>query len=133
MEWMRDNYMESPDQYDDIHLSPDRATIDQLRGLPPTLIEVAENDILRDGGEELGRKLDEAGVYVTTIRYNRVTHDWGLLNGFAGLSPVKSLAMFSGAMLKKIPAIRSHSLNNTAAGRLIFHPISPGCYFFWSF
>ncbi|MCD8193899.1 MAG: alpha/beta hydrolase, partial [Tannerellaceae bacterium] len=101
MEWMRDNYVESPDQYDDIHLSPLRATIDQLRGLPPTLIEVAENDILRDGGEELGRKLDEAGVYTTTIRFNGVTHDWGLLNGFAELSPVKSLAMFTGAMLKK--------------------------------
>lgn len=64
------------------------------------MIEVAENDILRDGGEKLGRHLDEAGVYVTTIRFNGVTHDWGLLNGFAELSPVKSLALFTAAMLK---------------------------------
>ncbi len=99
MEWMRDNYS-TPDHFDDIHLSPLRATKEQLAGLPPTLIEVAENDILRDGGEELGRKLDEAGVYVTTVRFNGVTHDWGLLNGFAKLAPVKGLIMFSAAMLK---------------------------------
>lgn len=100
MEWMRDNYLSDKDEYDNIYVSPDRATKDQLAGLPPTLIEVAENDILRDGGEKLGRHLDEAGVYVTTIRFNGVTHDWGLLNGFAELSPVKSLALFTAAMLK---------------------------------
>lgn len=100
MEWMRDNYLSDKDEYDNIYVSPDSATKDQLAGLPPTLIEVAENDILRDGGEKLGRHLDEAGVYVTTIRFNGVTHDWGLLNGFAELSPVKSLALFTAAMLK---------------------------------
>ncbi len=101
MEWMRDNYLNDKSEYSNILVSPDRATKDQLQGLPPTLIEVAENDILRDGGEKLGRHLDEAGVFVTTIRYNGVTHDWGLLNGFAELSPVKSLAIFSGAFLNK--------------------------------
>ncbi len=100
MEWMRDNYLSNKDEYDDIHVSPDRATSGQLQGLPPTLIEVAENDILRDGGEKLGRHLDAAGVYTTTIRFNGVTHDWGLLNGFAEISPVKSLALFSAAFLK---------------------------------
>jgi acetyl esterase len=29
----------------------------------------AESDILRDEGEEYRRKLDEAGVKVTTVRY----------------------------------------------------------------
>ncbi len=101
MEWMRDNYLNNKEEYDDYHVSPDRATKEQLQGLPPTLIEVAENDILRDGGEKLGRHLDETGVYVTTIRFNGVTHDWGLLNGFAELAPVQGLAMFSGAMLRK--------------------------------
>jgi len=100
MEWMCDNYLSNTDEYDDIHVSPMRATSEQLAGLPPTLIEVAENDILRDGGEELGRHLDAAGVYTTTIRFNGVTHDWGLLNGFAEISPVKSLALFSAAFLK---------------------------------
>lgn len=101
MEWMRDNYLTDEEEYDDIYVSPLRATKEELAGLPPTLIEVAENDILRDGGEELGRRLDEAGVYVTTVRFNGVIHDWGLLNGFAELAPVKTLVLFSAAMLKE--------------------------------
>lgn len=101
MEWMRDNYLADESEWDNYLVSPMRATKEQLRGLPPTLIEVAENDILRDGGEELGRHLDEAGVFVTTIRFNGVIHDWGLLNGFAELPPVKSLVMFTAAMLKE--------------------------------
>lgn len=100
MEWMRDNYLSAPDDSDNIYVSPLRATKEELAGLPPTLIEVAENDILRDGGEELGRLLDEAGVYVTTVRFNGVIHDWGLLNGFAELAPVKTLVWLSAAMLK---------------------------------
>jgi len=101
MIWMRDNYLSNKEEYNDIHVSPVRATVEQLKGLPPTLIEVAENDILRDAGEELGRKLDEAGVDVTTVRFNGIIHDWGLLNGFATLPPTKGLIMFSAAMLKK--------------------------------
>jgi len=100
IEWMRDNYISDESEQDDVYVSPLRATKSQLQGLPPTLIEVAENDILRDGGEELGRKLDEAGVSVTTVRFNGVIHDWGLLNGFAEMAPTKSLAIFSAVMLK---------------------------------
>jgi len=99
MSWMFDQYSSNPNDQNNIHYSPLRATTDQLSGLPPTLIEVAENDILRDEGEAIGRKLDLAGVNVTTIRFNGVTHDWGLLNGFAELPQTKSLAVFSAAYL----------------------------------
>jgi acetyl esterase len=43
-----------------------------------TLIQVAENDILRDEGEAYGRKLKQAGVNVLSVRYNRVFHDFGM-------------------------------------------------------
>lgn len=101
MIWMRDNYLSDKTQHDDIYVSPLRATTNQLKGLPSTLIEVAENDILRDAGEELGRKLNEAGVDVTTVRFNGVIHDWGLLNGYADLPSTRNMIILTAAMLKK--------------------------------
>lgn len=101
MTWMWDQYTTNPVDRDDRHASPLRATLSQLRGLPPTLIMVAENDILRDQGEALGRKLDEAGVTTTTLRFNGVVHDWGLLNGFAELPQTRDLITISAATLKK--------------------------------
>lgn len=101
MKWMFDQYLTDKDDRLNPHLSPVQASTEELQGLPPTLIEVAENDILRDEGEALGRRLDEAGVEVTTIRFNGVIHDWGMLNGFATLPPTRSLILFSAAMLRK--------------------------------
>lgn len=85
MKWMFDLYTTNASERKEIYLSPLNGSIDQLKGLPPTLIAVAENDILRDQGEALGVKLDKAGVDVTTVRYNGVIHDWGMLNGYATL------------------------------------------------
>lgn len=101
MQWMFDQYLTEQDDRLNPQLSPVQASTEELQGLPPTLIEVAENDILRDQGEALGRRLDEAGVDVTTIRFNGVIHDWGMLNGFATLPPTRSLILFSAAMLKR--------------------------------
>jgi acetyl esterase len=101
MKWMYDMYIKDPKKRQDIHASPLQASIEQLKGLPPALIQVAENDILRDGGEAYGRKLDEAGVKVTTVRYDGMIHDFGLLNGLAELPPVRSLFVQAAAELKK--------------------------------
>ena len=101
MKWMYDQYTTDPNQRKEIYASPLRASLEQLKGLPPALIQVAENDILRDEGEAYGRKLDEAGVPVTTIRYNGMIHDFGLLNGLAELPSVRSLFVHAAAELKK--------------------------------
>jgi Esterase/lipase len=100
MKWMFDQYSTDMKQRKEIFLSPLLASVDELKGLPPTIIQVAENDILRDEGEAFGRTLDEAGVDVTTIRYNGVIHDFGLLNGFAALPQTRSMFIYSAAMLK---------------------------------
>jgi acetyl esterase len=101
MKWLYDNYTTDPAERQQIYASPLNATTEQLQGLPPALIQVAEADILRDGGEAYGRKLDEAGVPVTTVRYNGMIHDFGLLNGLATVPQVRSLIVQAGAELKK--------------------------------
>lgn len=100
MKWMFEQYVSDPAQRGSDLMSPVRASAERLRGLPPTLIAVAENDILRDEGEKMGRRLDEAGGEVTTVRFNGVIHDWGMLNGFAGLHPTRTLVRLAGAVLR---------------------------------
>lgn len=101
MKWMYDAYTTNEADRKGIYISPLNATTEQLSGLPPALIQVAEADILRDEGEAYGRKLDEAGVVTTTIRYNGMIHDFGLLNPIAHLPQVKSLFVHAAAELKK--------------------------------
>lgn len=101
MKWMYNNYTQNPEERAQIYASPLNATLEQLKDFPPTLIQVAEADILRDEGEAFGRKLDEAGVSVTTIRYNGTIHDFGLLNPLAHIPQTKSLFIHAAAELKK--------------------------------
>ena len=101
MKWMYDMYIADPAKRKEIYASPLRATVEQLKGLPPALIIVAENDVLRDEGEAYGRKLDEAGVKVTTERYNGMIHDFGLLNPLADIPQTRTLFIQAGAELKK--------------------------------
>jgi acetyl esterase len=101
MKWMYDMYISDPAKRTDIHASPLRAGVEQLKGLPPALIQVAENDILRDEGEAYGRKLDEAGVDAATIRYNGAIHDFGLLNGLANEPATRALFRHAAAELRQ--------------------------------
>lgn len=101
MKWMWDLYTTDPKERKQIYASPLEASVDQLKGLPPALIQVAESDILCDEGEAYGRKLDEAGVTVTTVRYDGMIHDFGLLNGLAEEPAVRSLFEHAAAELKK--------------------------------
>ena len=80
MKWFWNAYTTDANERQNIHASPLQATIEQLKGLPPTLIQTAEKDVLRDEGEAYARKLDAAGVTVVATRYNGMIHDFGLLN-----------------------------------------------------
>lgn len=100
MKWMWDQYTTDLEARKEIHASLLNATTEQLQGLPPVLIQVAENDILRDEGEAFGRKLVEAGVTATTVRYNGMIHDWGMLNGTAEEPATKSLVRHAASELR---------------------------------
>ncbi|HEY0299475.1 MAG TPA: alpha/beta hydrolase [Arachidicoccus sp.] len=101
MVWFWDNYTKKENERNDIYASPLRASIEQLKGLPTALVETAENDVLRDEGEAYARKLDEAGVNVTAIRYNGMIHDWGLLNVLATVPATSSALLQAATELKK--------------------------------
>ena len=80
MEWFWDAYTTDPSDRAQITASPNRATTEQLTGLPPALLLVDEADVLRDEGESYAAKLRAAGVPVTTVRYDGIVHDFMLLN-----------------------------------------------------
>lgn len=100
MKWFWDAYTQDPQQRQDIHVSPLQATLAQLKGLPPTLIQTAEMDVLRDEGEAYARKLDAAGVNVVSTRYSGMIHDFGLLNVLADLPATRAALHQAAAELK---------------------------------
>lgn len=101
MKWMYNMYIADPEKRNDIYASPLQATVEQLKDLPPALIQIAESDILHDEGQAYGRKLNEAGVDVTLVQYDGMIHDFGLLNGLAEVPAVRSLFVQAAAELKK--------------------------------
>ncbi len=101
MKWFWDNYTTAPKQRAERFASPLQATTEQLKGLPPALVQTAEFDVLRDEGEAYARKLDAAGVTVTAVRYNGMIHDYGLLNPLAHIPAVQAALRQAGAELKQ--------------------------------
>jgi acetyl esterase/lipase len=102
MIWFWDNYLPDKNARKEIYASPLKASLEQLRGLPPTLIQTAENDVLRDEGEAYARKLDEAGVPVTLAREGGLIHDYGLLNPIAAVPAVKTALLQAAATIRKL-------------------------------
>ena len=101
MKWFWDNYTTDPKQRAERFASPLQATTEQLKGLPPALVQTAEFDVLRDEGEAYAHKLDAAGVTVTAVRYNGMIHDYGLLNPLAHIPAVQAALRQAGAELKQ--------------------------------
>ncbi|WP_296000947.1 alpha/beta hydrolase [Rugamonas sp.] len=100
MQWFWDNYTSDAKERQEIYASPLRASVEQLKGLPPTLIETAEFDVLRDEGEAYGHKLNAAGVDVTSVRYGGMIHDFGLLNVVSQVPAVRAAMAQAAQQLK---------------------------------
>ena len=101
MIWFWDNYLPDKKARKEIYASPLQASLEQLKGLPPALIQTAENDVLRDEGEAYARKLDEAGVPVTLTRYGGLIHDYGLLNPLAKIPAVKTALLQAATVIRE--------------------------------
>lgn len=100
MAWFWDNYLPDEHARSDVTASPLQASIDDLKGLPDTFLVVDENDVLRDEGEAYGRKLIDAGVPTTLVRYDATIHDFMMLN------PLRSSAATTAAIEQAVHILR---------------------------
>jgi acetyl esterase len=101
MAWFWDQYTTDPAQRAEITASPNRATPDQLVGLPPAYLLVGEADVLRDEGESYAAKLRAAGVPVTTVRYDGMVHDFMLLNSLSDTLACRAAVAQASAVLRE--------------------------------
>ncbi|WP_433430434.1 alpha/beta hydrolase [Nonomuraea sp. CA-141351] len=99
MKWFWDQYTTDPAQRAEITASPLRASLDELAGLPPALVIVAEADVLRDEGEAYAAKLRAAGVPVTAVRYQGIIHDFVMVNAMRDTHAAKAATQQGGEFL----------------------------------
>lgn len=107
MEWFWNAYLPDVQARKNPLVSPLEATIEQLHGLPPALIITAENDVLRDEGEQYASKLLEAGVSVSAARFLGTTHDFMMLNALASTPAAVGAIQLATTYLKEVFAKRS--------------------------
>jgi acetyl esterase/lipase len=101
MKWMWDMYIPDPEERKQKYASPINASLEELKGLPPALIQVAENDILFEEGVAYGRKLDEAGVRTTVTVYYGMIHDYGMLNPLSHIPGVQEALTQASSVLRE--------------------------------
>jgi len=100
MQWFWDAYLPDPAARKQPTATPLNASLDELAGLPEALVIVDENDVLCDEGEAYARRLSDAGVRVTSIRYNGTIHDFVMLN------PLADTPATRGAIAQAVGALR---------------------------
>jgi len=100
MMWFWDQYTSDPWERAQSTASPLRATTEELRGLPPTLIVTAEADVLRDEGEAYANKLRQAGVRTTAARFQGIIHDFVMLNALATTAAARGAIALATAWLR---------------------------------
>jgi acetyl esterase len=101
MAWFWDAYLPDLERRSEPYASPLRASDEQLEGLPPAFLLVDEADVLRDEGEAYAARLRAAGVPITTVRYDGITHDFMMLNPLSGTQATRAAVAQATAFLRK--------------------------------
>jgi acetyl esterase len=99
--WFWNSYLTDANSRSDILVSPLRATLADLEGLPPALVIVDENDVLRDQGEAYADKLRDAGVPTTSVRFNGTIHDFMRLNALRDSESTRGAITLAIAALRR--------------------------------
>jgi acetyl esterase len=100
MAWFWDAYLPDVARRAEPYASPLRASDEQLAGLPPAFVIVDEADVLRDEGEAYAARLRAAGVEVTTVRYDGITHDFMMLNPLSNTNATRAAVAQATAILR---------------------------------
>jgi acetyl esterase/lipase len=100
MEWFWDSYLPDIERRSEPYASPLRARNEQLAGLPPAFVIVDEADVLRDEGEAYAARLRAAGVDVTTVRYDGITHDFMMLNPLSATHATRAAVAQAASVLR---------------------------------
>jgi acetyl esterase len=101
MAWFWDAYCPDVERRSEPLASPLRASDEQLEGLPPAYLNVDEADVLRDEGEAYAARLRGAGVDVTTVRYDGITHDFMMLNPLSATHATRAAVAQAIAVLRR--------------------------------
>jgi acetyl esterase len=101
MAWFWDAYAPDIERRAEPYASPLRASDEQLAGLPPAFLIVDEADVLRDEGEAYAARLRAAGVAVTTVRYDGITHDFMMLNPLSDTHATRAAVAQAIAVLRE--------------------------------
>jgi acetyl esterase/lipase len=99
--WFWNSYLPNEERRTEITASPLRASRSDLEGLPPALVIVDENDVLRDEGEAYADKLREAGVPTTSVRFNGTMHDFLMLDALRDTESTKAAMVLATAALRR--------------------------------
>jgi acetyl esterase/lipase len=100
MAWFWESYAPDVERRSEPFASPLRADEAQLVGLPPAFLIVDEADVLRDEGEAYAARLRAAGVAVTTVRYDGITHDFMMLNPLSATHATRAAVAQAIAVLR---------------------------------
>src|ERR1700677_3187357 len=101
MQWFWDQYAADAEQRSQATASPLRATARQLASLPPTLVITAEADVLRDEAEAFASRPREAGVPVTSVRFQGTIHDFVMLNALSGTQAARAAMILATGVLRQ--------------------------------
>lgn len=102
MEWFWDAYLPNKNERKNPYASPLQATVEQLKGLPPALIIFDEHDVLLNEGEAYARKLMQAGVPTTAVRFLGTVHDFVMLDPLKNTPETRGAIDLAICTLKKV-------------------------------
>ncbi|GAB2506582.1 alpha/beta hydrolase [Nocardiopsis aegyptia] len=116
MVWFWDQYTTDPEQRKQVYASPLRASLEQLRGLPPAMVLTGEADVLRDEGEAYANRLREAGVPVTAVRFQGMIHDFMMIDSMRDTHANRAALLLATDFLADVLETRS-TVPRQQAGR----------------